>query len=69
MGCGGWTGGRIGRSDWGRIGRSDWGSNEVASKIFQVSLWFTDMSFDVDVVHPTCPSLGKINFGLGKITS
>ena len=26
------------------------------------------MSSDMDVVHPTYPSLGKVNFGLGKIT-
>ena len=50
-------------------GGSDWGSDEVAGKISQVSLRFADMSSDVDVVHPMCPSLGKVNFGLGKITS
>ena len=27
------------------------------------------MSSDVDVVHPTCPTLDKVNFGLDKITS
>ena len=41
----------------------------MAGKISQVSLWFADMSSDMDVVHPTCPSLGKVNFGLGKLTS
>ena len=45
------------------------GSNEVAGKISQISLRFVDMSSDVDVVHPTCPSLGKIKFGSGKVTS
>ena len=41
----------------------------MAGKISQVSLRFADMSFDVDVVHPMCPSLGKVKFGLGKVTS
>ena len=27
------------------------------------------MSSDMDVVHPMCPTLDKVNFGLGKITS
>ena len=45
------------------------GSDKVASKISQVSLWFADMSSHVDIVHPTCPSLDKVNFGLGKVTS
>ena len=35
-------------------------------KFSQVSFCFTDMSSDVDVIHPTCPSLGKVNFGLDK---
>ena len=25
------------------------------------------MSSNVDILHPTCPSLGKVNFGLGKV--
>ena len=41
---------------------------KVAGKISQVSLRFANMSFDVDVVHPMCPSLDKVNFGLGKVT-
>ena len=41
----------------------------MAGKISQVSLRFADMSSDVDVVHPTCPSLGKVKFGSGKVTS
>ena len=41
----------------------------MAGKISQVSLRFADMSSDVDVVHPTCPSLGKVNFGLYKVNS
>ena len=45
------------------------GSDEVVDKVFQVSLRFADMSSDVDVVHPTCPSLSKVNFDLGKVTS
>ena len=45
------------------------GLDEVAGKISQVSLRFADMSSDVDVVHPTCPSLGKVKFGSGKVTS
>ena len=53
----------------GRTGGLDWGSDEVAGKISQVSLRFADMSSDVDVVHSTCPSLGKVNFGLDKVTS
>ena len=40
----------------------------MAGKISQVSFRFADMSSDVDVVHPTYPSLGKVNFGLGKVT-
>ena len=48
---------------------SDWGSDEVVGKISQVLLRFADMSSDVDVVHPTCPSLDKVKFGLGKVTS
>ena len=48
---------------------SDWGSDEMAIKISQISLWFVDMSSDVDVIHPMCSSLGKVNFDLGKITS
>ena len=38
-------------------------------KFSQDSLWFANMSFDVDVVHPMYPSLGKVNFGVGKIAS
>ena len=45
-------------------GRTKW-----LVKFSQVSLWFADMSSDEDIVHPTCPSLDKVNFGLGKITS
>ena len=41
----------------------------MVGKISQVSLRFADMSYDVDVLHPTCPSLGKVNFDLGKVTS
>ena len=41
----------------------------MAGKISQISLRFVDMSSDVDVVHPTCPSLNKVKFGLGKVTS
>ena len=41
----------------------------MASKISQVSLRFANMSFDMNVVYPTCPSLSKVNFGLGKVTS
>ena len=41
----------------------------MAGKISQISLRFADMSSDVDVVHPTCPSLGKVKFGSGKVTS
>ena len=41
----------------------------MASKISQVSIRFANMSFNVDIVHPTCPSLDKVNFGLGKVTS
>ena len=32
----------------------------MVGKISQVSLRFIDMSSDVNVVHPTCPSLGKV---------
>ena len=72
MGERGWTRGKRG-SDWGvglgvRLG-SDWGSNEVIGKISQVSLRFADISSDVDVFHPMYPSLGKVNLGLGKVTS
>ena len=69
------TGGRtgkvgLGRSDWGGwTGEVGLGLDEVAGKISQVSLRFADMSFDVDVVHPTCPSLGKVKFCSGKVTS
>ena len=84
VGLGGWTGGADGGSDWGRTeggrmgGRTrggwtrglDWRSNEVAGKISQVSLRFADMSSDMNVIlHPTCPSLDKVNFGLDKVTS
>ena len=41
----------------------------MAGKISQVSLRFADMSSDVDVVHPTCPSLDKEKFGSDKVTS
>ena len=41
----------------------------MANKVSQVSLRFADMSSDVDVVHPACPSLDKVKFGLGKVTS
>ena len=41
----------------------------MAGKISQVSLRFANMSSDVDIVHPMCPSLGKVKFGSGKITS
>ena len=75
---------RWGGSDWGRtggVGLGDWGSdwggrtevrlrsNEVVGKISKISLRFADMSSDVDVVHPTCPSLGKVKFDSGKVTS
>ena len=56
--------------DWGgRTGEVGLGSDEVAGKISRVSLRFADMSSDVDVVHPMCPSLGKVKFGLDKVTS
>ena len=66
--------GSDGRLDWGvglegLDGGSDWGSDEMAGKISQVSLWFADMSSVVNVVHPMCPSLDKVNFDLGKVTS
>ena len=65
-----WIGDQIGdRTGGGLDYGSDWGSDEVAGKISQVSLRFADMSFDVDIVHPTCPSLGKVKFGLDKVTS
>ena len=38
-------------------------------KFSQVSFWFADMSCDGDVIHPTCPSLDKVNFDLDKITA
>ena len=41
----------------------------MAGKISQVSLQFADMSSDVYVVYPTCLRLGKVKFGLGKVTS
>ena len=41
----------------------------MVGKISLVSLRFTDMSSDVDVIHPTCPSLGKVKFGSDKVTS
>ena len=41
----------------------------MVGKISQVSLRFVDMSFNVDVLHPTCSSLDKVNFGSGKVTS
>ena len=41
----------------------------VADKISKVSLRFADKSSNVDVVHPTCPNLVKVKFGLGKVTS
>ena len=47
-----------------REGRTRW-----LVKFSQVSLRFADMSSDMDVVHPTCPNLGKINLDLGKVTS
>ena len=65
----GWRGTR---SDWGErgwTGGSEWRLDEVASKISQVSLWFADMSFDVNVVHPICFNLDKVNFGLDKLFS
>ena len=78
-------GGWIGRSDegldgavrWGGIrlrvglgvGRGGGGRTRWLVKFPQVSLRFADMSFDVDIVHPMCPRLGKVNFGLGKVTS
>ena len=48
---------------------SDWGSDKVADNISQVSFRFADMSSNVDVIHSTCSSLDKVNFGLGKVTS
>ena len=45
------------------------GLDEVAGKISLVSLRFADMSSDVDIVHSTCHSLSKVNFGLDKVTS
>ena len=72
------SGGRTGGLDWGSDwgvklegvdGGSDWGSDKVVGKISQVSLRFFDISSDVDVVHPTCLSVGKVNFGLDKVTS
>ena len=60
----------LGGSDWGgQTGEVGLGSDEVSGKISQVSLQFADMSFDVDVVHPTCSNLGKVKFGSGKVTS
>ena len=68
----------MGRSDWGsdwvgrtggRTGEVGLGSDKVAGKISQVSFRFADMSSDVDIVHPTCPSLDKVKLGLGKVTS
>ena len=65
-------------SDWGvelgvrlevGLGGVGLGSDKVGGKISQVSLRFARMSSDVDVIHPTCPSLGKVKFGLGKVTS
>ena len=44
------------------------GSDEVVGKFFP-SVTLVYMSFDVNVLHPTCPSLDKVNFALGKITS
>ena len=41
----------------------------MVGKISQVSLRFADMSSDVDVVHPTYPSLDKVKFGSSKVTS
>ena len=32
-------------------------------------LQFADMSFDINVLYPTCPTLNKVNSGLDKITS
>ena len=40
----------------------------MAGKISQVLFHFADMSSYMDVVHPTCPSLGKVNFDLDKVT-
>ena len=52
-------------SDGGRMG----GRTRWLIKFSHVSLRFADMSSDVDVVHPTYSSVGKVNFDLGKITS
>ena len=41
----------------------------MVGKISQVSLRFANISSDLNVVHPTCPSLVKVNFGLSKVTS
>ena len=68
VGRGGQTGGvRLGGSNRG----GDWTEDRTRwlVKISQVSLRFADMSSNMDVVHPTCPSLGKINFDLDKVTS
>ena len=62
-------GGRTGGRTRGRTREVGLGSDEVVDKISQVSLRFADMSSDVDVIHPTCPSLDKVKFGSGKVTS
>ena len=36
--------------------------------LINFSFQFVDMSFDVDVVHPMCSILGKVNFDPDKIT-
>ena len=70
----GWMWDQIGGSDVGRTGgrtrdRMRWGGRTRWLVNFsQEVLQFADKSSNVDVLHPTCPSLGKVNFGLGKIT-
>ena len=69
MGERGWTGVGLGLDWGGRTRRVGLGSDEVAGKISQVSLRYADMSSDVDVIHPTYPSLGKVKFDSSKVTS
>ena len=51
------------------VGQGGGGRTRWLVKIFQVLLWFADMSSDVDVVHPMCPTLSKVTFDLDKVTS
>ena len=65
----GWVGEGVGRGI-GLGGWTRWGGwMRCLVNFSQVSLRFADMSSNVDVVHPTCLSLDKVNFGLGKIMS